>query len=54
MKVIVNIPLRGTIEYIDDFIEESIPDIGDRFDENYIIKTKNIEGNICTLNLVSG
>lgn len=51
MKVIVNVPLHATREYLDDFIEETIPNVGDMFDDMYIIKRKTIKENVCTLDL---
>lgn len=51
MKVIVNIPLSYTREYINDFDEETIPNVGDEFDEMYIVVQKTIDGNICTLDV---
>lgn len=54
MKVVVEIPLRHTREYIDDFDEGTIPNVGDRFDGEYIVKEKTVEGNICILRLKRG
>jgi len=51
MKVRVNIPLKESIEYYDDFIEESIPDAGERFNDEYVVYSKAIDGNMCVLNL---
>ena len=51
MKVIVNVPLKPTMEYTDDFIEETIPNVGDEFNNIYIVKRKAISEDICTLDL---
>lgn len=51
MKVIVNVPLRPTREYIDDFDEATIPNIGDDFDDMYVVENRTIDGNVCTLDL---
>lgn len=55
MKVVVNIPLKATREYIDDFVEETIPNVGDEFDDIdgrlYVVAKKVIDGNVCTLDL---
>lgn len=40
MKVIVSIPLKPDREYLDDFDEETIPNVGDRFNENYVVSEK--------------
>ena len=54
MKVFVEIPLRPTREYIDDFDECTIPNVGDRFDAEHIVKEKAVEGNVCILRLKRG
>lgn len=51
MKVVVNIPLRVTREYLNDFDEQTIPNVGDDFDEKYYVKDKNVNKNICILDL---
>lgn len=51
MKVVINVPLRPTREYIDDFDEATIPNIGDELYDTYIVKSKTINGNVCTLDL---
>ena len=53
MKVIVNVPLRTTREYLDDFIEGTIPNVGDRFDDKHVVTEKQIdrEKDVCTLDL---
>jgi hypothetical protein len=51
MKVVVNIPLKATRVYEDDFDEATIPNVGDDFDDMYVVKNKTIDGNICTLDL---
>ena len=56
MKVIVNIPLHATREYLDDFDETSIPNVGDDFGELYgrlyVVNEKTIDKNVCTLDLI--
>ena len=49
MKVVVNIPLRVTREYLNDFDEQTIPNVGDDFDEKYYVKDKNVNKNVCIL-----
>lgn len=51
MKVVVNIPLRATREYLNDFDEQTIPNVGDDFDEKYYVKNKKVNKNVCTLDL---
>lgn len=51
MKVVVNIPLRATREYLNDFDEQTIPNVGDDFDEKYYVKDKNVNKNVCILDL---
>ena len=51
MKVIVNIPLHATRVYEDDFEENSIPNIGEQFDDNYIVVNKTIRDNTCILDV---
>lgn len=51
MRVIINMPLVYTSEYKEECAEDSIPNIGDDFDETYYIKNKTIEDDICTLDL---
>ena len=52
MKVIVNIPLQPTREYTGNFIEETIPNVGDEFDDVYVVARKTIDGDICTLDVI--
>lgn len=52
MKVIVNIPLQPTREYTSNFIEETIPNVGDEFDDVYVVARKTIDGDICTLDVI--
>lgn len=47
MKVVINIPLRATREYLNDFDEQTIPNVGDDFDEKYYVKDKNVNKNVC-------
>lgn len=51
MKIVVNIPLRATREYLNDFDEQTIPNVGDDFDEKYYVKDKNVNKNVCILDL---
>lgn len=51
MKVLVNIPFYASREYIDDFDEKTIPNVGDRFDGSYIVANKTIDGDTCILDL---
>lgn len=51
MKVVENIPLRATREYLNDFDEQTIPNVGDDFDEKYYVKDKNVNKNVCILDL---
>lgn len=52
MKVVVEVPLQATREYLDDFIPETIPNVGDIYDEDYVVKKKTINGDICTLKVL--
>ena len=51
MKVVVNIPLKSTRVYKDDFDEATIPNIGDDFGDMYVVVDKTIDGNVCTLDV---
>ena len=51
MKVVVNVPLKPTRVYEDDFDEATIPNVDDDFDDMYVVENKTIDGNICTLDL---
>ena len=51
MKVIVNIPLQATRVYDDDFEENSIPNIGEQFDANYVVVNKTIIDEKCVLDV---
>lgn len=51
MKVKVNIPCRPTRVYTDDFDEVTIPNVGDEFDDTYIIIRKTIEDDTCILDV---
>lgn len=51
MKVIVDIPLQATRVYEDDFEENSIPNIGEQFDDTYIVVNKTIRDNTCILDV---
>jgi hypothetical protein len=52
VKVKVNIPLQAAREYIDDFDDATIPNVGDSFDDLFIVAKKVINGNVCILDLV--
>lgn len=49
MKVIVNVPFKPTREYTSDFIEETLPNVGDEFDDTYVVTKKTVDGDVCTL-----
>ena len=51
MKIIVNIPLQATRVYEDDFEEDSIPNIGEQFDDNHIVVSKTIRDKTCILDV---
>ena len=51
MKVLVNIPFYASREYVDDFDEKTIPDVGERFDGSYIVANKTMDGDTCILDL---
>ena len=51
MKVLVNVPFYASREYVDDFDEKTIPNIGERFDSTYIVTNKIIEDDVCILDL---
>ena len=51
MTVVVNVPFHATRAYIDEFDEETIPNVGDDFDDMYAVEKKTINGNVCTLYL---
>lgn len=51
MKVIVNIPLQATRIYEDDFEENTIPNIGEQFDDKYIVVNKTVIDQTCILDL---
>lgn len=51
MTVIVNIPLQASRVYEDDFEENTIPSIGEQFDNNYIVVNKTIINKTCILDL---
>ena len=56
MKVIVNIPLHATREYLDDYDETGIPNVGDDvgeiYEHMYVVNKKTIDGDVCTLDLI--
>ena len=45
MKLIINVPLSYTREYLEDLDENTLPNVGDDF------RHKTIENNVCTLDL---
>ena len=49
MRVVVNIPFHASLELLDDIKEEELPNIGDRFDDTYIIVRKTFIDNNCIL-----
>lgn len=51
MKIIVHVPLSCDREYIGNFDRNTIPNVGDNFDEVYVIKNKQIKDNLCELTL---
>lgn len=51
MKVKMNIALQATREYLDDFDESTIPNVGDTIENTYIVERKAIEGNLCVLDV---
>ena len=51
MKVLVNIPLKHSRLYEYDYDEDTIPNIGDTFDDVYVVVNKTINGDICTLDV---
>lgn len=52
MKLIVHIPLSVDRIYFEDFDEDSIPNVGDDFDDRYFVYKKEINNNICELTLM--
>ena len=52
MKVVVNYPLKGSRLYLDDFIEDTIPNVGDVYDGVYKVERKTIKEDTCILDLV--
>lgn len=51
MKLIINVPLSYTREYLEDLDENTLPNIGDDFEEKYYVRRKTIENDVCTLDL---
>ena len=51
MKLIVNIPMKPTREYIMDYRPEELPEVGTPFDSLYYVKDKRVEGDTCVLDL---
>lgn len=46
MRVVVNIPFHASLEFLDDIKEEELPNVGDQFDDTYIVIKKTfIDGN---------
>ena len=48
MRLIVHTPSYDR-EYLDDFDENTLPNIGDIFEEIYVVKKKEINNNTCEL-----
>lgn len=53
MKLIVNVPLCYSREYLKDLDKNTLPNVGDDFEEKYYVRHKTIENDVCTLNLGS-
>ena len=51
MKLIINVPLSYSREYLEDLDENTLPNVGDDFEEKYYVKNKTIENDVCTLDL---
>lgn len=51
MKLIINVPLSYTREYLEDLDENTLPNIGNDFEEKYYVRRKTIENDVCTLDL---
>ena len=49
MRVIVNIPLHASLECWGDVKEDELPNVGDRFDDTYVIIKKTIIDDTCVL-----
>lgn len=49
MKLIVHVPLSYDREYIDNFDENTLPDVGDIYEDLFIVKKKEINGDVCEL-----
>lgn len=47
MKVLVNIPFHASLECLEDIKEEELPNVGDRFDDIYVISKKTIIDDTC-------
>jgi len=50
MKLIAHTPSYDR-EYLDDFNENTLPNIGDIFEEIYVVKKKEVNNNTCELML---
>lgn len=51
MKLMVHVPLSYDREYLDDFDENTLPNIGDVFEDIYVVREKQIDDNLCELTL---
>lgn len=49
MKLIVHVPLSCNREYINDFDENTLPNIGDIYEDLFIVKKKEINGDVCKI-----
>ena len=51
MKLIVNVPFCYSREYLKDLDKNTLPNVGDYFEEKYYVIHKTIENDVCTLDL---
>lgn len=49
MRLIVHVPLSYDREYIDDFDENTLPNVGDIYEDLFVVKKKEINENLCEL-----
>lgn len=49
MKLIVHVPLSYDREYTEDFDENTLPNIGDIYEDLFIVDKKEINGDVCEL-----
>ena len=50
-KLIINVPLSYSREYLEDLDKNTFPNVGDDFEEKYYVRYKTIENDVCTLDL---